>query len=266
MNKQNKLYKILRIIFLTLAIISMVFALCKKVGLCASSGSNTISSIPFPVGAGFGNTFSQEQIISIVSQAQQDCINQHDNGYPSISYICMYELSSNGSFKVNCYYDDPSLSTIGGFNLSSGSSFNNYAFQFSWHNSNGYLGTRRLSFDSDCVLQSGSWYSSGVLNVGASSWVVSSPTGGYMLPTDTYLYGYPIYIANDLSYDNVVFFSNYSGSGSGFDGFGFSEGFNDWVDDNLNPVDVIPPSDQTSTPSWLGKILDGKTGSGTGII
>ena len=38
-------YKILRIIFLTLAIISLVFTLCKKVGLCAELGD----TIPFPV-------------------------------------------------------------------------------------------------------------------------------------------------------------------------------------------------------------------------
>lgn len=44
--KDNKLYKVLRIIFLTLAIISLVFTLCKKVGLCASSGGGSVSYVP----------------------------------------------------------------------------------------------------------------------------------------------------------------------------------------------------------------------------
>ena len=49
--KDNKLYKVLRIIFLTLAILSMVFSLSKK--FVHAEGSST-SSLPLPFGFGSG--------------------------------------------------------------------------------------------------------------------------------------------------------------------------------------------------------------------
>lgn len=234
----------------------MVFGLCKKVGLCASDSNTVVNSLPFPIGAGYGNTFTQEQIDSIVSQAQADCVSQGDSGYPSVTYICIYEVNSNGSFYVNCYYDDPTLTTNGGFACTGGSSFEDLALQFAFHNSNGYLGTRRLYFDSNFQRQSGSWVRPGIINVQTNTWVVSSPNGGYMLPTNTTLYGYPIYSVRDLVYDDIVFFSNDLPEPD-FGGHSRGGTITDYTFDDTDESVPTDTSAVSGSGGWLSKILGG---------
>lgn len=250
----DKTRKVVSIVLMCLMIGSIVFNAFNIVGHCASDSDIVINSLPFPIGAGFGNTFTQDQIDSIVSQAQADCVSQGDSGYPSVTYICIYEVNSNGSFYVNCYYDDPTLSTNGGFACTGGTSFEDLALQFAFHNSNGYLGTRRLYFDSNFQKQSGSWVRPGIINVQTNTWVVSSPTGGYMLPTNTTLYGYPIYSVRDLSYDDVVYFSN---DLPALDFGGHSKGGNitDYTFDQTDEAAPTDPSAVAGSGGWLSKIL-----------
>ena len=106
----NKFYKVLRIIFLTLAIVSMVFGLCKKVGLCASDvGSGSGSSDEylvltnyFPIGAGCGNNFSFSELDTVVANIKS--VIPYDSDFPSCDLICVYESSpSNNTISFVCF-------------------------------------------------------------------------------------------------------------------------------------------------------------------
>ena len=111
--KDNKLYKILRMIFLALAIISLVFTLCKKVGLCASVNPPSLSSeiFPLPIGVGYGynsNNFiySSEVNDAFINKISTDSSSSYlfnDSTY-GIYLICMNEFDlSNNRLYVNVY-------------------------------------------------------------------------------------------------------------------------------------------------------------------
>ena len=80
----DKLYKVLRIIFLALAIFSLVFTLAHKVGLCASGGGSTSyypfeSDRPLAVAGDVGSSVLSDTIINTILT---DLENGNYPGYP----------------------------------------------------------------------------------------------------------------------------------------------------------------------------------------
>lgn len=88
----NKLYKILRIVFLTLAIISLVFTLCKKVGLCADSPEYSRADIGGVCWYGF-SPFTLDEIQAFDQKRISDpwYANNHTDTY----FIEIYSQDSN---------------------------------------------------------------------------------------------------------------------------------------------------------------------------
>lgn len=106
--KDNKLYKVLRIIFLTLAIISLVFTLCKKVGLCASSSPLPSGSYPCPedssewpfhIGSEFG-LLSSDLIENCISYAFSH--KTMDNSR-FIVFVREYDQNNGSQINVSIY-------------------------------------------------------------------------------------------------------------------------------------------------------------------
>lgn len=252
--KQNKLYKVLRIVFLTLAIISMVFALCRKVGLCASGGSvPSVSSLPLPVGAGWGNNFSLSEYEYILQIAEQDRINCNDSGYTFIGAIVISEVSSDGSFRLRCYQGP-------GFSVSSPSNFlTSNGSNLSWYyvNANNYGGCRELVFNSDGTFNNGWWRSSGAyITVNSNTFLSSLPDNSLGVLYGHPYTGYPIYINSDIVYDGVTYFSNAPQHSQGGTLSDYSDQVQEFIDSDINGVDVDPPSDPSSSSNWFQKVLN----------
>ena len=91
--KDNKLYKVLRIIFLTLAILSMVFSLSKK--FVHAEGSST-SSLPLPFGFGSGYGYREWTGQNPIPYLVQYCV---DNNIPCYGML-MYEQANDNSYVV----------------------------------------------------------------------------------------------------------------------------------------------------------------------
>ena len=89
--KDNKLYKVLRIIFLTLAILSMVFSLSKK--FVHAEGSST-SSLPLPFGFGSGYGYREWTGQNPIPYLVQYC---ESNNIPCYGLL-MYEQASDNSY------------------------------------------------------------------------------------------------------------------------------------------------------------------------
>jgi len=94
MAKTDKLYKVLRIVLVTLAIMGVVFGLMKKVGLCAASSDSVITSLPFPVGPGYGNNYTSSELNTIISVIEDDMESANDPDYSSIGIIIPGEIDS----------------------------------------------------------------------------------------------------------------------------------------------------------------------------
>ena len=131
MMRNNKLYKILRITFLILAIVSMTFTIFYKVGHCASSDNSNLtdqSSIPIAVSFGYGfnpndwSTLSQTDVVPILHAEMNNHVGsgnyrdakkyffyEFDSSNNRITFVCVFERtnqgSSNGLYPSLCYYD-----------------------------------------------------------------------------------------------------------------------------------------------------------------
>jgi len=204
--KDNKLYKVLRIIFLTLAIISLVFTLCKKVGLCASVNPPSYTTdFPLPYGPGSNigyGTFplTDEIIQGCVSAAFDSSVgSMFSNGYS----VTVYEIESNNAYIT--------LSINGGDSIvAARSSFPDL------------VSGCGVAFDRNGVAEVRYTVSSGSYSVrytGSSSsqkWcdfgnhLDSLPTGGNALETGTFISGYPVAFSEgyNRSYNNILVFAN----------------------------------------------------------
>lgn len=107
---KDKPFKVIRFIFYTIAIISMVFGLAKKVGLCASS---VPTSYPLPIGDGYGygGNLSSEFLNTIIPQL----INPSN---PPDLITCT-SFNDNGVFYFNVYFGLNSINLTGSSNLNS---------------------------------------------------------------------------------------------------------------------------------------------------
>lgn len=254
MNKQNKVYKLLRIVFLTLAIISMVFGLCKKVGLCASSENSTISSLPFPVGAGYGNNFTAAELTQILQVIEQDRVNSNDSDYLTIGIVIPGEIDSTYTrFRVFSQSDcititDPEDAFTTGSIVS-----------YKWGSSN-YAGCREVILNtSDLSYYEGYWVTSYQPSFNTSTWLSELPNGNYSLSSGL-LNGYPLYIFQDIYAGNTLFFSENplnSGSGHSKGGIIAEMTENDEItSEELSQVDISAPADPSSNFGWFQKILN----------
>lgn len=209
--RDNKFYKVLRIVFLTLAIISLVFTLCKKIGLCASdSSSSGVKTLPFRVGAGYCNNFSQSQLDVIHSILLNEA---SDEGYSlaysllisdSESYITIYSFSDYNNTGFLYSGNDSSFPLSG-------------SFRFKYVSPSGYAGYNLISINKSTFTLNRSYWvtgSSGVYNTLGSSFTTANPDGSYSQIMNSVVEGSPIYISHDLSYNDVLYFST-SNSGDG---------------------------------------------------
>lgn len=251
--KQNKLYKVLRIVFLTLAIISMVFGLCKKMGHCASGGSvPSVSSLPLPVGSGWGNLFTQSEIDTIVNLCIQDMETINDRDLWQIGAIVLSEKDdSSQKYRFNIY-------AAPGFSVSSPSDFwTSSGSKFTWSNGNNYGGCRQLILNYDFTIDSFWWMSSGGMTINSSSFLSELPNNSLGFLYGHSYTGYPIYINSDVVFDGVTYFTNAPQHSQGGTLTDYSEQVQDFIDSDINGVDVDPPSDPSSSPNWFQKILNG---------
>lgn len=198
--KDNKIYKILRIIFLTLAIFSLVFTLAKKVGLCASSnpteGLTFDSTLPLPVGVGYG--YDSSVVVfdeDFVTGARSYCnSNLPYSSTPDISVIYFSEsyYDTDGYFLLRAVSQDGATRPLSFTVYMSGSvpatfvCSNTYEFRFRWYpdtntfSNFSYIGYRQWS----CYYFGSSNYPFG-----------SAPLAGkYVFNKDTFYAGYPLWV------------------------------------------------------------------------
>ena len=137
----NKFYKVLRIIFLTLAIVSMVFGLCKKVGLCASDGQGVsyLFEVPLRVNGSIGtgghlDSALVDTIVQKINAGDYSGYNYATNaGFNNIDVLLFNGYNSSGNYVSlyaykDCYvsyFNFPSDLTVNS-NLASFSSTGNY--------------------------------------------------------------------------------------------------------------------------------------------
>ena len=295
MMRNNKLYKILRITFLVLAIVSMTFTIFYKVGHCeepslgASSGGSGNDSYytfatPLPVvpEVGCSKPLTSEIISSLVNRIQS---GPYPTGYPynekgfdNLNVILFNEYnSSNNTLQVIAYYD----CYINSFNFPSDystssnfvnfKSLNNYALRIEYNISNDTItyvnstnGNHTLTFYplsySSCYIYSA--FSDPILNIDI-----------YGIKTIFNISNYPIYLRDgSLSFSgDVKFSSSVAPSGNESDKQDSIDDIDDSIEDSsqLPQVDDELPADPT-TPNLIKKILSAlktinKTIGGVGI-
>ena len=218
--KDNKLYKVLRIIFLTLAILSMVFSLSKKFVHAADSGGDSepeittsLTEFPLPFGGSSGIGYGDYPLTSSIASGALDYAH---NLYPyDFRLVCINEVASDNSYITFRVYV-----TDSDFFLSSGT----YPYL-----SNALI--RNLgSYGSIVVKWDGSSYSeyqgysyTQYYDVPVSNWL-TYVDGVLTLNTEDVLYNYPVYYSGgNITGRNGVLFAQYLPPVIDFDGLGFGD-------------------------------------------
>lgn len=198
----NKTIKVLRILTLTISLMLLVFALAKKVGLCASNDNtvSSVSSLPFPVGSGFGNTFTPSQLQSIMQIIEDDQTNSNDSDYvgKTIGVVYLYEYGSeNIRLRIMTAPDCIVISD-------SADAFTSGAtVSYRWGSMN-YAGVREVILNASDLSYAGGWWTRGYYGYNTSDWVDQLPNNTSVLKSGNLL-GYPIYIYQDIVVGNDVF-------------------------------------------------------------
>lgn len=299
MMRNNKLYKILRITFLILAIVSMTFSIFYKVGHCeepslgaSSGGSGNSSYYPFAsdvpcyvgVKMGFPNdcNISDSIIESIVADIESDNHNYYkyaaNAGFDNINLMLFREYSS-GSNQVSFYafkdgYID-SFTFPSDFSQQSSfcnfRSLNNYFLRVTYD-----LNDNRITYVSSTNGNSTlTFYPS----TSALCWYQTAlydpilGTSIYGLKENVGVTNYPVYLRDgEISFNGSVRFStSVSSGGGGSDKQDVIDDIDDSIEDSsqLPQVDDELPADPT-TPNLIKKILSAlktinKTIGGVGI-
>ena len=252
--------KILRIAFSVFMVFLSVLSPMTVFAASSGSDSNYINQLPFYVGAGWGNSFSSSEISTIVNTCTSAISsNNMDSPYfPDVDAIILYDWD-------NTYYNFVCLSGDGLFSSNSTSFEPSYCRWAS--NVNGYTTQIKVT-----LLKSDfSFYQIGysaTMDFSNSGWFTSSPTGNYVLNAGTDLALYPVYIADDIVYNNVTYFTTFSGSGSD-ESFSlldiFVQNLEDLEDSSELP-DLPTPDSNDTTNTLLGKILQSLKKSNTSNI
>lgn len=251
----TKTKKILSIILLTLLIISIVFSLAKKVGLCASSETSVDGfypiTEPLPInGSYFGSSFNVNQ--EVIDSVLDVSTNSYD------SAIVVYEESTTQNYVTFEVFQ-----------------FNN-GFEVLGHHSNGLEGwfTWRFNVSHTCHVKYDfnnntasvvGNFGGGNSGTGVSYNSFSQlPNNQYYLPYHTYCFEYPVWVnGGSLSYNGTTYFQNYVvDSFSGHSKGGVLSNYIDSddlieQDSSLPTVDTTSPADPSSNSGWFQKILNG---------
>lgn len=275
----DNMYKILRITFLILATVSLIFTILYKVGHCeepsslgassggsSSGGSFYFFATPLPVlpEVGCNKPLTDDIINSLVNRIQSGPYptgypyNEH--GFDNINLILFREFSSsNNSIEVIAFYDGyinsfsmPSDYSVGS-NLATFKSLNNYALRIIYDITNDSI-TYVTSFNGSFTLPFYALDNSNCyIYLAASDPILNIDF--YGIKTQFNIFNYPIYLRDgSLSYSgDVVFSSSVGPSGGGSD----NQDIIDNIDnsDDLPQVDDTDPSDISNLPAWLKKIL-----------
>ena len=269
MNKQNKVYKFLRIVFLTLAIISMVFGLCKKVGLCASDSTFIETSSNVPGYWHLGNDFCIGVPWYIDPTVFEDIIA---NDY-QLSFWLTADMDSCLGFYVQDWDGNNNQWVIVGCIPA-------YSGGYTWtfQSSSGvvsYSTTRYSNPPTNYyykIYQDGTWEYNGYSQSGYAGFNLSdafsnySSSGPYHLRINQFIQYYPIWLNSSFSdsvlssFDDTPLLVPYSGGGSSD---GHSKGGiiaemteNDEItSEELSQVDISAPADPSSNSGWFQKIL-----------
>lgn len=274
----DKLYKALRIIFLTLAIISMVFGFCKKVGLCASDGSGVsyLFQVPLPVNGSVGSggyldSSLVDTIVEKINAGDYSGYNYAQNaGFNDIDVLLFRGYNSSGNY-LNFYaYKDCYVSSF-----SFPSDFTTYSTLCTFSSTGNYFLKVEYSLTSGSI----QYVTSDRGNVSipfyqlgdSNCYVIQSPSDNtYRFDNSKQITSYPVYLRDgSLSYnDSVVFSTGGSGSGDTEDGSGITD-ITDIIDEyssDLPQIDDSDPADPSTPLGWLKKILTGIKNLGIYIV
>ena len=248
----KKIYKILAILSMTLFLITGLFTLMKKVGLCASGGSSGDVlgfyplEYPLPIGSRFGSA------IEISDTDIQNILAGSRNNFNSA--IVVDEVSTNNNYITVQIFDFSGRSGM----VVQNTNIDNFSCYYN------VLGTTKLTYYFDTgVITNVQTYGSGnspVCNV--FSFYQSLPNNEKYLPYDTNFYMYPIWAnGGSLSFNGVTYFENYSSSpsGTGHSRGGFISDYyeaDSEVASDLPQVDTNIPAGSSNT-DILGMILNG---------
>lgn len=278
----DKLYKVLRIIFLALAIFSLVFTLAHKVGLCASGGSSGDNdfypwSVPLPIAHDVGFSIDvPNSIKEYVVNDIEDGIVGSDNGYNYTGLVVgallasEYDATNNrisftvlrGTVVVQDWAFDnapSSASTLCKFSYDQG--YCQYIYDIT-SGSCAYFRNRSSSSGYFSLTQGYQIPFNEVLPSGVSRFVV---------PKLTSITNYPVWVRDgSLSYNGNVVFQNMSSSGGGSSSEGLDDVIDmiDQIEDNSDvpQIDDTDPADISNPIGFLRKILTGIKKLGTYII
>ena len=242
------------IIFTIIFYSARIFAHCEE-PLRASGGGSGVDHNQYyeitdfiPVGPGYGNNFSQQEIDSICSAA--DSVTPFDNDIPfADTYIIVeYDQSLNRLLLAGlCTRGNGIYTTRGTWPDT---------FSVTWYSTNNsYVGHSYVYVDLDDY--SASWYrwTNTYFDSSVFNWFTQFPNNKYYLEKGVIYSSYPLKCP-DTSYNGDVIFKNVDSSG------GVSDDNQDIIDNiedtsDLPQVDDSAPNDPTNIPSWLQKILTG---------
>lgn len=230
----DKTRKVISIVLMTLMILSLVFGLAKKVGLCADSGFSSFP-LPFGVGSGYGYSSSFEDVFSQIDF--QYLIDYGiANGLPTDLDTVIFMGFTNNRYRFG-------LVRSSGFVLS-GNTFLDSVITYNYCYNMSFSDTNLITPQFD----GGGGWNNPACRIG------SSLVGGSFLP-DTLVLNYPIYSMssgiNDSTNTVILFDSSSSSDDFWVD---FVHGF---VDDTQTMLeaqqDIIDSS--TSQLSFWDKLL-----------
>lgn len=248
MRKIDHIRKVVYIIVGILTIISLVFTLYKKIGKAASSDS-VIFYRGFPLYYGGSIAHADIKPDSFYTQIVDDAINFSDNyisGYPVI--VLKLKNSSNfGVCVLTSSFSSPQMPNT----VSTSSSFRFTSGYYLTYNSDG---TR---IGSSYAYNTYIYYGKVFDNING--------TLVYILSDITESYPVYIYNAENFTFSNgVQIFTKYhenvnpSGHNKGGVLANYQNSFDLLEDSSDVPkVDTSTPTDSSSVPAWLGKILNG---------
>lgn len=269
----DKIRKIIWIIVGALTILSLVFALAKKVGLAASSDSGSsdfqVSELPFSIGSGIGTqglVLDQEWLASIDNRLRAENANRVLSNF---SCIVIDEFVSENNFTLAWYantlnyYGEVYNYSFVNLVVSDNNSYNLGLFDYRIYI---YYRDGNVTFSS----RGGAGYP---VSFYSNYLVELNPSGtSYQYAFSHYQHNYPVYL-NSYSINlpansntDVLAFQLYSepddpipsGHSKGNVIINYEDSI-DQVEDNssLPSVDVTPPSDPSNNASWFQKILNG---------
>ena len=230
----SKTKKVLSIILITLLILSTVFTLMKKVGLCASSETvnNNITDLPLPIGSGVGYdvNFGPAQIAAIKSFYAQYNISED-----KVAYMLFNEASDSDNYSIYVFYLAPeNPNYYPRAVLSSGSDLSDYQITFS-----GFCGMFYF-VNGSMSANSGMGASQTSITISTASFLDSTQVQGQYTLKSGNLYRYPIYSVFgdifDYSDEDLILFSPDS-NGGGSDSPGFNHYFWDNYQDSIDDID-----------------------------